>query len=123
MIVTVVPPPGIEPRPSSATQTPPIDRPLSVPTNFSGGLSGAMDASISDVHSPTSRSSHWCSVCGSACIGVSRWSLRFAGRFQNRHDLLHLDRVVEHAARRPQALLPPHAHVVRVVDLFAHLVH
>src|SRR5262245_15550915 len=71
MIVVATPPPGISPRPSPTVHSPPIDRTLSVPLNVSGGLSGAMLASISDVHSPTSFCSHSCSFCGSACIAFS----------------------------------------------------
>src|SRR5262245_4823090 len=71
MIIVAVPPPGISPCPSQIIHSPPIDRTLSVPLNFSGGLSGPMLASVSYVHSPTSFCSHWCSFCGPACIAVS----------------------------------------------------
>src|SRR5215203_6036039 len=69
-MTVVIVAPSQSPLPSHMTHRPPSDRTESVPRCVSGGLSGLIDASISDVHSPTSRWSHWCSLVGSGCIGV-----------------------------------------------------
>ena len=54
--------------------------------------------------------------------GVRHRSLLAAGRFQDRHDGLHLARVVERPPGGAQAFLPPHPHVVGiVVNFHAHL--
>src|SRR5262245_42738091 len=57
---------------SATTQNPPTIRTLSVPLDFSGGLSGPRDASQSHSHSPASCLSHSCSCWGAGgCANMS----------------------------------------------------
>src|SRR6185369_3449061 len=70
MIMVAAPPPGISPFPSATTHRPPSDRTVSVPWHFSAGCS-CPAIWASDVHSPMSLCSHWCSFCGSTFITSS----------------------------------------------------